>query len=250
MLAAVDFLSIPTGLVFRVGEDGTFVRGALGYLPFTMVGAYAVALIAMLLRRSNKRPMEIIPIAFLAFALGSGVLLPFLLGSAFSRIFCTTIAIALYVYYVFLLLQLTKKDSLTGLLNRQAFYSDLAADPESITAMLSIDMNGLKAINDTLGHAAGDEALTTLGLCFMRALKRRQSAYRIGGDEFVVICRQTSRDEVEELVDRIRKNVAETTYSCSVGSSYSADGTKSPDELLRESDAVMYAEKARYYGKS
>ena len=69
LLAVVDFLSIPTGIVFRVNADGTFERGVLGYLPFTMVGAYAIALIAMLLRRSNKRPMEIIPIVFLAFAL-------------------------------------------------------------------------------------------------------------------------------------------------------------------------------------
>lgn len=81
---------------------------------------------------------------------------------------------------------LTQKDSLTGLLNRQAYYADVDSERQSITAIVSLDMNGLKVINDNLGHSAGDEALVTLSLCFMKALKRRQSGYRIGGDEFVI----------------------------------------------------------------
>ncbi len=247
ILAAVDFISIPTGIVFSLGENGRLMRGPLGYLPFIMVGVYAAVLIVTLVKNSNKRSMEIVPIAFLGLALGAGLLLPFVLGCAFSRIFCTPIAIALFVYYVFLILQLTKKDSLTGLLNRQAFYADIANDPGSITALLSIDMNGLKAVNDTKGHAVGDEALTALAGCFARALGRRESAYRTGGDEFVVVCRQTDRFEVERLVERIRRNVAETPYSCSVGYSFCADGSKSPDELLKESDAMMYAEKALFH---
>ena len=246
-LALVDLISIFTGIVFSVSADGTFHRGPLGLLPFIMVGVYCVFLIYILVKRSNKQSVEIIPIVFLCFAFISGLLLPFVFGSAYSHIFCTTIALSLFVYYVFLILQLTKKDALTGLLNRQSYFADIHSRPEDITAMVSLDMNGLKAINDTSGHAAGDDALISISLCLNRALKRRQYAYRVGGDEFVIVCRRTASEEVLQLVERIRKNVAETAYSCSIGFSCADVGAKSPDTLLSESDDMMYAEKADFY---
>ena len=247
VLTAVDFVSIFTGIAFRFNDAGEFIRGPLGMLPFLVAGLYCVLLLYVLFRRSNRQAMEIIPIIFLCVALLSGLLFPFMFGKAYANIFCTTIAVALFGYYEFQILQLTKKDSLTGLLNRHAFYADLAKNPEDLSALVSIDMNGLKAINDSKGHAAGDDALVTLALCFQRALKRRQLAYRIGGDEFMILCRRCSHDELAQLVERIRRNVAETPYTCSVGYSESADGTKSVDALLKESDEMMYAEKARHY---
>ena len=173
--------------------------------------------------------------------------MPFLIGSDYSQLFCATIAISMFVYYVFLILQVTKKDPLTGLLNRQAYYSDTSNEPEEITALVSIDMNGLKKINDNEGHIAGDKAISTLANCFLRAVKRKQSVYRIGGDEFVIVCRKAPEKDVIELTKRIHRLVAETPYSCSVGYGYSSDGKKSIDELLSESDENMYAEKQQYY---
>lgn len=247
ILAVIDFISVFTGIVFRIEEDNSFSRGPLGYLPFIVAGLYCVGLVYLLINKSNKKWMEIVPIAFLSLALLSGLVFPFVFGSDFSRIFCSTIAIALFVYYVFEILQQTKKDSLTGLLNRHAYHSDICNDPEEITALISIDMNGLKRLNDTQGHAAGDEALVTLALCFRRALKSRQYGYRIGGDEFVVLCRKTSQEEMTALIGRIEHNVAETEYSCALGCSYSADGKKPVEEMLKESDVMMYAAKAEYY---
>ena len=250
VLAVIDFISIFTGIVFSIGEDNVFHRGPLGYLPFIMVGLYCVFLVVLLIKRSNKTAMEIIPIAFLAAAFAAGLVFPFVFGSDYSHIFCTTIAIALFVYFAFSILQQTKKDSLTGLLGRQAYYADISSDPDSITALVSIDMNGLKAVNDTSGHAAGDEALTLLAICFMNALRRKQSGYRIGGDEFVIVCRKNSRDDVVQLIKRIQRNVGETPYTCSVGYGFNEDGKKTVDELIDESDDMMYAEKERYYTES
>jgi len=247
ILTLIDIISIFTGIVFSIGEDNVFVRGTLGYLPFIVAGGYCFALIYLLVRRSNKHWLEIVPIIFLSFSFVSGLVFPFVFGSDFSSIFCSTIAVALFVYYVFMILQQTKKDSLTGLLNRYAYESDLCMNPEEITAILSIDMNGLKAINDNQGHAAGDDALTTLALCFTRSLKYRESGYRIGGDEFVIICRRISYTEMEKLIERIKNYVAETKYSCSVGCSYNEDGNKTVDEMLKEADDMMYTQKERYY---
>ena len=247
LLAILCIISIPTGIISRVTEDGRVQRGPLGLLPYIIPGLYGANLVYILIRRSNRQQTEIIPIVYIAFAFTSGVLLPFVFGNVYSHIFCETIAIALFIYYLFSILNLTKKDPLTGLLNRMAFYADMETDPEEITGLISLDMNGLKTINDTRGHAAGDDALTTLALCFMKASKHRQFIYRIGGDEFVILCRKTSWYEVLQLIERIRKNVANTEYSCSIGYSCTVDGKKSVYEMMKEADEMMYAEKAKYH---
>ncbi|MBQ7202797.1 MAG: GGDEF domain-containing protein [Eubacterium sp.] len=247
VLAVIDFSSIFTGIVFKIGEDGSFSRGILGYLPFIVVGLYCLALIVLLIKRCNKKMMELIPIGFLSFALLSQLIFPFVYGSDFSKVFCTTMAVALFIYYVFEILQHTKIDSLTGLLNRHAYKADARENPEDITSLISIDMNGLKVINDTQGHAGGDEALVTLALCLNRALKSRQYAYRIGGDEFVIICRKTSEEDVMALIKRIERNAGETPYHYSIGYSFRKDANETIDDMLKESDMMMYAEKERYY---
>lgn len=246
----INVISIFTGIVFALDDNNELVRGPLGFTPFIMVGLYSIFLVYILIKRSNKRMMEIIPIIFLVFALGSGLIFPFIFKDDYASIFCVTIAIALFAYYEFSVLQLTKKDSLTGLLNRNAYYADVSNDPRGITALISIDMNGLKAINDTQGHLAGDEALATLSHCFSRNLKNKQTGYRLGGDEFIIVCRKTSEEEVLAIVDNIRKNVAETPYSCAIGYSFNPNGDKSVDDLLVESDTMMYQEKDKYYLES
>lgn len=247
VLAVICFVSIFTGIVSRVAEDGSIVRGPLGLLPYIVPGVYGTFLVYILYRRSNKQPIELLQVAYFALTLGSGVILPFLFGHIYSHIFCVTIAIALFTYYLFSLHSLTNTDTLTGLLNRQACYADLETELEQVTALVSIDMNGLKRINDTRGHTAGDEALTTLSLCFMRALKPRQTVYRIGGDEFLIICRKAVENDVLQLIERIRKNIAETEYCCAIGYSCSENRQKSVSEMLKESDEMMYAEKASFY---
>ena len=250
ILGAINLASIPTGIVFGIGEDDELIRGALGYLPFIVSGGYCLFLICLLIRRSNKRLMEIVPIIFLGLAFVSGLAFPFVYGKDYAAIFCSTIGVALFVYYVFSILEQTKKDALTGLLNRQAFESDIRKNPEEITALLSIDMNGLKAINDNQGHAAGDDALTTLALCFTRSLKARESGYRIGGDEFAITCRRIPQSELMALKGRIENLVKETGYSCSIGWSYNEDGGKAVAEMLKDADDMMYSDKARYYAES
>ena len=112
-----------------------------------------------------------------------------------------------------------------------------------------MNIETISIINDTYGHDAGDEALITLALCFAKACKTRQSAYRMGGDEFAIVCRKTNEEEVEKLVERIKKYVSETKYTCSIGYSYKEDGFKQLDDLLKASDEQMYLDKAEFYKK-
>lgn len=247
VLLVINIVSIFTGIVFSINDEHNLVRGPLGFLPYIMCGLYMIFLIYLLIKRSNKRLIEIVPIVFLAIALASGVIFPFVFGSKFAQIFCTIIAVSLFIYYVFTVLELSKKDALTGLLNRQAYFVDTRRDYKDITAIVSLDMNGLKAINDMYGHAAGDEALVTLSFCFAKACKARQSAYRMGGDEFVIVCRKTSKEDVDSLIERIKKYVAETKYTCSIGYSFHEAGTIKLEDLLKESDERMYSDKSEFY---
>ena len=248
-LAGLNVISAFTGFIFDVNDSAMLVRGALWFLPYVGVGVYSFVLVVVLVQQSNKQATEIIPICFLAFAFVSGLVLPFVMQADYSKIFCPTLAIGLFVYYVFLILQLTTKDALTGLLNRQAYYAAIRQHEKDVTALVSVDMNGLKTINDTQGHQAGDEALSSIALSITQSLRMKQSAYRIGGDEFVIVCRKNAEDDVKPLVERIKSNVARTPYSCSIGYCYAASGTMPIEEMARRSDEMMYADKARYYAK-
>lgn len=247
--AVINIISIFTGIVFSLDGTNKLQRGPLGMLPYVMAGAYCVFLVFLLIKQRFKQRTEFVPIIFFAFAFASGLILPFTIGKEYAQVFCATIAVSMFVYYVFTILQLTKRDSLTGLLNRQAYYADVENEPENITAMVSVDMNGLKTINDNEGHSAGDAALTALADCFLKAAKNKYRVYRVGGDEFVIICRRSSEDEVKALCALINDTVAETRYSCSIGYSYSGTGAKSIDDLLKASDEKMYSEKEKYYKK-
>ena len=247
VVAVINVSSIFNGIVFGLDDANKLVRGPLGLLPFIAPGLYCAALLFLLIKHSSRQRTEIVPIIFFAFAFASGLILPFTIGSDYSKVFCETIAVSMFVYYVFLILMLTKRDALTGLLNRQAYYADVRSEPENIAALVSVDMNGLKTINDNEGHKAGDEALSTISDCFLRAAKGKHRVYRLGGDEFVIVCRKCTEDDVKALCDRINDMVGATKYSCSVGYSYSGTGDKSIDDLLKTSDEKMYAAKEKYY---
>lgn len=243
----LSFVSIPTHIVFFFyKESNSFQRGALGYIPFIVCGIYTFFVVFFLIKQSTKTLEDILPISFLAIASTASIILPLIWLFEFERWFCVSIAILLFTYYVYIMQQQTKKDALTGLLNRQSYYSDLEKSEHDITAVVSLDMNGLKTTNDRYGHDAGDKALTTLANCFRQAAHTGQRVYRVGGDEFMILCIRDGQKNVEELVERIRANVEKTYYTCSVGFCMCEKGVPI-EETIRISDERMYAEKAEYY---
>ena len=116
-----------------------------------------------------------------------------------------TIAIDMLVYYVFLLQQFTTRDQLTNLLNRQCYYADLEKLKDSLTALIAIDMNGLKEINDGKGHAEGDRALKAIAECFEKAVEQKHHIYRIGGDEFTILCTGADEKKIKPILFRHSK---------------------------------------------
>ncbi|HWJ08860.1 MAG TPA: diguanylate cyclase [Nocardioides sp.] len=148
------------------------------------------------------------------------------------------------------------EDPLTGLANRRAF-SDrlqemLAARHENTFAVLFIDLDDFKSINDTHGHAAGDAVLKEVAARLKRAVRGVDTVARVGGDEFTIICRDTVLDEARVTASRIESELSVPTLvdgrcldvSASVGIAV-PDADSSADMLLRAADSAMYAAKAR-----
>ncbi|MBV1855671.1 putative bifunctional diguanylate cyclase/phosphodiesterase [Catellatospora tritici] len=150
-------------------------------------------------------------------------------------------------------------DPLTGLANRLLFQQRLddaieAAGPGSDRkpAVMLIDMNGFKAVNDTLGHHAGDEVLIQTGNRLRKVCGEGDTVARLGGDEFAVLLRSVSSVEAAlEIAERaggaLRRNfalpVGSAAVSGSVGMALGAPGC-SAEDMLRHADAAMYRAKS------
>lgn len=134
-------------------------------------------------------------------------------------------------------------DPLTGLANRRAFDERLAEATTAPVALLLGDVDGLKALNDSAGHEAGDDALRAVG----RVLAERNGpdalAARIGGDEFCVLLEGASRADAERLAEELtlELTVADPPVGVSWGVAFHEAG--SARALLRAADAAQYAVK-------
>jgi diguanylate cyclase (GGDEF)-like protein/PAS domain S-box-containing protein len=148
-------------------------------------------------------------------------------------------------------------DPLTGLANRALLFDRLShalarADrTASPTCLFLLDLDGFKQVNDTHGHAAGDELLQQFAARLSGVLRPGDTAARLGGDEFVVLCEDTSQAQAQVISERLRAAAAwpfdlpvgRVAISASVGISTSADPSDDPAELVRRADVSMYAVK-------
>jgi diguanylate cyclase (GGDEF)-like protein/PAS domain S-box-containing protein len=146
-------------------------------------------------------------------------------------------------------------DSLTGLPNRASFMEAtgraLADDPRN-TAVLLLDLDRLKQVNDTLGHAAGDELLTAVGERIGRSMREGDLAARLAGDEFAILTRHLSDPNAavgvaERVADALEEPFVvagrQVRTTASIGVAWATGVTSTADELLRDADVAMYRAK-------
>ena len=158
-----------------------------------------------------------------------------------------TIMISGIFLYMFLRFYDTDRDPLTGLRNRMSFYADCKRYGQLINAVASVDMNGLKELNDTKGHEAGDKALQAIADSLKDVAGRRIMVYRIGGDEFIILFIRQDQIVVSDVMHRVKKMIADSGYSVSAGYTMRGGRDEEITEMLRVSDERMYADKAEYY---
>jgi len=147
-------------------------------------------------------------------------------------------------------------DSLTGLPNRSLFLTQLEKTlqhyqryPEQEFAVLFIDLDKFKDINDQLGHQAGDQFLIGVAESFSQCIREHDLLARLGGDEFVILLTHlTERQQAEDVAKRITKLMKKpfcmkgicVQSGASVGITYSKTHYKHTDEIIRDADAAMY----------
>jgi len=151
-------------------------------------------------------------------------------------------------------------DALTGLPNRALLFDRLehalhaGRRHHRVVAVLFVDLDRFKAINDTFGHACGDLVLTTVATRVSETLRRQDTLARLAGDEFVLVCEDLPQDDpnearahVDALVTRLQRALAQPirvedvdlVVSASIGVAYS-DEHSTADDLLADADRAMY----------
>ena len=156
------------------------------------------------------------------------------------------------------LARLAMFDALTGLPNRSLIedrmnraISTQRRNPATISALLFVDLDGFKRVNDLYGHRAGDAVLQGVAERASRAVRNVDSVGRWGGDELVVVLESTDRQKIPELIARVRHAVeAPLDYAgqslkvgASIGSAIVPDDAESAGDLIRLADRRMYEDK-------
>ncbi len=157
------------------------------------------------------------------------------------------------------LTRLALHDPLTGLSNRSLLMDDLGRalrrqqQVGGLVAVFFIDLDRFKAVNDSLGHATGDQLLVAVASRLRQVLRSSDTVARLGGDEFAVVSEQLHDDaDATEIAERVRRALVapvpvdgqEVKTSASIGVALARSPGATPDELLRDADTAMYQAKA------
>ena len=154
-------------------------------------------------------------------------------------------------------------DALTGLPNRKAFVEELdkslcwTKNSNYSLALLFVDLDGFKQVNDSLGHDMGDILLVTVAQRLNNCLRGSDTVSRLGGDEFTIILRKIPDPQVAaKIADKILKSITEpivlenhsARISASIGIAIYPHSANNPESLIRQADAAMY--RAKHLGKN
>ncbi len=146
------------------------------------------------------------------------------------------------------LLHYSYYDSLTGVRNRRAIqeFEHTDFDPSKHFGYIMLDINGLKATNDNLGHEAGDNLLKSVSGLLVKVFGN-DNVYRMGGDEFAVYDCESDKSTFEDRVATLRQLITDAGHHISLGSVYCVTGTDDINEVRSKADELMYEEKRHYY---
>lgn len=256
ILAIIYSLSFVPGakeyvINFTINDQGdvTFGGGWLRFSSHVLAGVYLGWLLVISLSRLRAKHFVhglaiLICALFVIFAV---VIETFFDSNNEIYLLNGTIAVAALTHYLFSFIEKTQMDSLTGMYNRETFYRDFPRMDKTTDGIIQFDLNGLKYINDTFGHHEGDVALASISRIILKTANRGMYAYRLGGDEFIVLANNCSVLEMLDIVKRIREQIRETNYYCSIGYAYRQNRDISLKDLSKEAEKMMYEDKTEFY---
>ncbi|HYW03535.1 MAG TPA: diguanylate cyclase [Gammaproteobacteria bacterium] len=164
--------------------------------------------------------------------------------------------------------RLANTDPLTGVYNRVFFREALTeaiaarqGSPAADFALLLVDIDGLKRVNDLHGHGAGDALIRAVARMLSRCVRDSDTLVRLGGDEFVILSRGCGQERADTIAERIRtaargtwvhaqaRNGARLRIGVDVSLGVAATDSVSPEELMQVADERMYADKQAHYAR-
>jgi diguanylate cyclase (GGDEF)-like protein len=147
-------------------------------------------------------------------------------------------------------------DEMTGVFNRNKYLSMTTESyaHEDTVAVIFWDINGLKKTNDALGHSAGDELIVSIADAIKNVSNQFDNAYRIGGDEFVMIMRggteYSAKKKIQEWEGELQKIQKNTKIRLSASSGFAAGPGHELDRIIKQADEMMYENKHHFYENS
>ena len=267
-----QIIAAPFGWMTTIDENNHYTHGPL-YIAYTALYAIVIVLVILSFLSYGKRfrkQNRISLYAILVLIVG-GVGIQAILGTQYRTAYITlSLCASLMFIHTSEYAQLASDDvindqriqlstdTLTGLLNRYAYALAIAENdvdghaPEDM-AIFSIDINGLKAANDMLGHAVGDELICGAAQCIATVFEGKGQCFRTGGDEFIVFSRMDdaqAKAAMVRLAHEAKVWKGEVIKDINLAAGY-ALGSENPglsiEKLIIEADKKMYVEKDKYY---
>lgn len=243
--AVVALTALFSDISFSYDEANEFIRGPLGFTPHICSGIYLcliLVLSAQFFKERNYMEAGII----LAIVLTCGLATTLESVWKHQGLLRAASSLSITFFYLYFCAQSFKRDALTKVLNRHCFYRDAEKYKGRIAAMISVDLNNLKRINDSEGHAAGDAAICITAECIRKNLLKGCFLYRTGGDEFMVLCPKHGADlqQMQDMIERIYADMKTTPYRCAIGMAECRPG-ESFDALCARADDAMYEMKMK-----
>ena len=245
-------------VVFRISETNVYSRGPLFMVNNLMEVAFMIdGVIIYLIGRARSGGVKFFPVLQFVWP----IFICVCLQNFFYGI--STVWVGIAVGFTSLMLALQNEnifiDKLTRLFNR--YYLDRISGTlkrSNKIAMMMIDMNGFKSINDNLGHSQGDDALFSMAEILRETVESHGTAVRYAGDEFVIVINTDNeqvaasyRDKIKQkLADFNKKRIKKYKLSASIGMGIFDLKQNNLDEILEIIDKRMYEDKKAYYEAS
>lgn len=258
-IVLMSLLNLFSDVFFTISAENVYSRTPL--VPLTYLCSYGYLLYGMTLvygRKNQGRKYLFLPVMVF--------MIPILIGSLCQFFFYglslvwVSVAVAVVSLYINIQNEDAYVDALTGLYNRlylNRHLREIRPGKGQCLAGIMLDIDHFKSINDTYGHAMGDQALQDVGRLLYRVADSHQAiAVRFAGDEFILLRSVSDRSEVEEMGHALRKAAEEFnnrkqrpyTLAFSMGIALFQEGAESLDDFISSMDTAMYQDKHQREG--
>lgn len=237
-----------THFVFYLNSNNAFVRGPCGFSSHIISALFMLLLVTVSIKNYKWHDLgETLIVIYIAIFSTIATAIENIYGVKFVLPGAMITSCALY--YIYLFSQIYKRDQLTNLLNRRNFFQTAALWKEENLAVISIDLNNLKILNDEQGHKEGDIALKVLAEILVETAKGRFRVYRIGGDEFMVLGKHRTKTEADLYIEDVKGVLKSTPYMASFGCAMYTPKDNF-DDICNQADTIMYTDKSQYRHRS